>query len=139
MLSIRDELATVRAAFRAGAVGYISKGISGAELVTTARRILSGERYVSPELAARLLAEEPASEARPSASVALRPALTKREREIFDLLGEGLSNQEIADRMGLSENTVKHYMTPLLHKLGVRNRTEAALLAKSHEVKRSAD
>lgn len=132
MLSIREELATVRQALRAGALGYISKGISGPDLVHAARRILAGERYVSPELAARLIAEgnHPGETSRSPAKAALRASLTKREREIFELVGEGLSNQEIGDRIGLSENTVKHYMTPLLTKLGVRNRTEAALLAR---------
>ena len=62
--------------------------------------------------------------------VTLRASLTQREREIFELLGDGLTNQDIAARMGLTENTIKHYVTPLLHKLGVRNRTEAALLAR---------
>lgn len=130
MLSIREDLATVRAALRAGAHGYISKGVAGDDLVVSARRVLAGERYVSPELGARLIADDFPSHAPGGPDRAtLRAALTLRERQIFDLLGEGLSNQEIADRVGLSENTVKHYMTPLLHKLGVRNRTEAALLA----------
>ena len=131
MLSIREELATVRAALRAGAHGYISKGVSGTDLVNSARRILTGERFVSPELAARLISDDSvgADNSR-SERVRLRASLTQRERQIFELLGEGLSNLEIAERVGLTENTVKHYMTPLLHKLGVRNRTEAALLAR---------
>jgi two-component system, NarL family, nitrate/nitrite response regulator NarL len=133
MLSIREDLVTVRAALRAGAHGYISKGVAGVDLVASARRVLAGERYVSPELAARLISEGPAaSDAAAFEPVTLRASLTQRERQVFELLGEGLSNQEIAERVGLSENTVKHYMTPLLHKLGVRNRTEAALLARKH-------
>ena len=135
MLSIREDLATVRAALRAGANGYISKGVSGNDLVNSARRILAGERYVSPELAARLISEDtPGPDPVKSERVTLRASLTQRERQIFELLGEGLSNQEIADRVGLTENTIKHYMTPLLHKLGVRNRTEAALLARKHGI-----
>ncbi len=134
MLSIREDLATVRAALRAGAHGYISKGVSGDDLVSTARRVLAGERYVTPELAARLIAEDvPAQSAESEERVRLRASLTQRERQIFGLLGEGLSNQEIAARIGLTENTVKHYVTPLLHKLGVRSRTEAALLARKHD------
>jgi two-component system, NarL family, nitrate/nitrite response regulator NarL len=135
MLSIREELATVRAALRAGAHGYVSKGVSGDDLVLSARRVLAGERYVSPELAARLILDDVNPNAGASATerAAARPSLTQRERQVFELLGEGLSNQEIAARVGLSENTVKHYMTPLLQKLGVRNRTEAALLAQQHQ------
>jgi two-component system, NarL family, nitrate/nitrite response regulator NarL len=133
MLSIREDLSTVRAALRAGAHGYISKGVAGDDLVASARRILAGERYVSPELAARLISEEYQPRDAGGGQIALRAALTQRERQVFDLLGEGLSNLEIANRVGLSENTVKHYMTPLLHKLGVRNRTEAALLAQKQD------
>ena len=134
MLSIREDLATVRAALRAGARGFVSKGVDGSDLVASARRVLAGERHVSPELAARLIEDDP-NPALPAANhrdpVQL-PSLTTRERQILDLLREGLSNLEIAESIGLSENTVKHYMTPLLHKLGVRNRTEAALLARNN-------
>lgn len=134
MLSIREDLKTVRSALRAGAHGYISKGVAGEDLVKSARRVLAGERYVSPELGARLIAEDLfAHDSALPPRVTLRASLTQRERQIFDLLGEGLSNFQIAERVGLTENTVKHYMTPLLQKLGVRNRTEAALLAAKHE------
>jgi two-component system nitrate/nitrite response regulator NarL len=135
MLSIREDLATVRAALRAGAHGYISKGVGGGDLIASARRVLAGERYVSPELAARLITEDAHAHGQPPSDgrINLRAALTQRERQVFELLGEGLSNQEIATRVGLSENTVKHYMTPLLQKLGVRNRTEAALLAQKRD------
>ena len=135
MLSIREDLATVRAALRAGAHGYISKGVGGADLVASARRALRGERFDSPDLATRLITEDLHGRDKPQTDthITLRAALTQRERQVFELLGEGLSNLEIANRVGLSENTVKHYMTPLLQKLGVRNRTEAALLAQKRE------
>lgn len=131
MLSIREDLKTVRNALRAGAHGYITKGVSASDLINSSRRILGGERYVSPELAARLITEDAkGSHHAPASHKQVRTSLTEREREIFALVGEGLSNQEIADRIGLTENTVKHYLTPLFQKLGVRNRTEAALLAR---------
>lgn len=130
MLTVRDDIGTVGAALRAGAKGYISKGTAGPDFIETLRRILRGENYVDPDLAARLLAEgrsvEPSS-ARPNAAGV---PLTDREEQIFALIGRGLNNTEIADALGLSENTVKHYVTPLLTKLGVRNRVEAALLAR---------
>lgn len=133
MLSIREDLATVRAALKAGARGYVSKGVGGDDLVASVRKVMAGERLVSPELAARLIEDEqkPLTHIGSGPGTAGGTILTSREQQIFDLLREGLSNQEIADRIGLSENTVKHYMTPLLHKLGVRNRTEAALLASN--------
>ena len=135
MLTIREDLATVKAALQAGARGYVSKGVAGEELIAAVRRVLAGERFVSPELAARLLtgeADKP-TQTVPGLAAATAPLhlLTERERQIFDLLSEGLGNQGIADRLSLSENTVKHYMTPLLQKLGLRSRTEAALLSRS--------
>ena len=75
--------------------------------------------------------DDPEGAPAPTSSViSTLPTLTPREKEILELLGEGMSNQAIAQQTGLSENTVKHYMTPLLQKLGVRNRTEAALLVR---------
>jgi two-component system, NarL family, nitrate/nitrite response regulator NarL len=141
MLSVRDDLATVRAALQAGARGYISKGIDGNELVSSARKIMTGSSYVSPELAARLLVLGSGTiETPPGNTVTHRRAnLTEREDQIFRLLGEGLNNHEISQRLGLSENTVKHYITPLLHKLGVRNRTEAALVANGGDIRSSQD
>ncbi len=139
MLSVREDMATVRAALQAGARGYISKGVDGKELVACARKIMAGGNYVSPEVAARLLAldasPDPAAGHRPG-TTNRRANLTEREDQIFRLIGEGLSNLEIGQRLGLSENTVKHYITPLLHKLGVRNRTEAALLVGGGDVRR---
>lgn len=132
MLSIREDLGVVRAALKAGALGYVSKGVDGADLISAARRIMSGVRFISPDLAARLIAgDDQVGQSPLTQDVAPLPTLTSREKEILDLVGEGLSNQAIAQRTGLSENTVKHYMTPLLHKLGVRNRTEAALRVRN--------
>ena len=131
MLSIREDLATVRAALRAGASGYISKGVDGQDLVDAARRVLAGEKFVSPVLAARLLTQDEDMDSASSTSgPSAATTLTDREREILDLIGRGLSNQEIARTLELSENTIKHYITPLLQKLKARNRTEAALIAR---------
>ena len=131
MLSIREDLAVVRAALKAGALGYVSKGVSAADLIASARTVLAGSHSISAGLAARLILGD---EERSLNTVQLPPAvlqsLTSRERELLDLVGEGMSNQMIAQRTGLSENTIKHYMTSLLTKLGVRNRTEAALLVR---------
>jgi len=138
MLTIREDQDTVRAALKAGARGYITKGVDAFDLIASVRKVLTGESYVSPELAARLFAEEdaagtPRSTATGGSTIDL---LTEREQQILRLVGKGLSNQEIAGKLGLRENTVKHYVTPLLRKLGVRNRTEAALLAGSPATKR---
>jgi two-component system, NarL family, nitrate/nitrite response regulator NarL len=139
MLSIREDIATVRAALKAGAKGYIAKGVDGSELVAAARKVLAGERYVSPALAARLIEGvddaaqtlQPVGSASPGGPAPAQAELNHREQQIFELLGLGLTNLEIAHRLELSENTVKHYITPLLQKLKARNRTEAALMARS--------
>ena len=117
------------AAMAAGARGYILKGVAARELVSIVRRVHGGEGYVAPALAASLLSgigRRPASTAPPDPLA----ALTERERQILDQVAAGLSNKEVAAKLHLSEKTVKHYMTIIMEKLGVRNRVEAALLAK---------
>jgi two-component system nitrate/nitrite response regulator NarL len=137
ILTVREDRATVNAALRAGAKGYIVKGVEGPELVSTLRRVNSGQSYVTPALAAQLLAADrnaglaSVADATPGAPGA---RLTTREQQIVDLLGNGLSNQEIAEELDLTESTIKHYMTRILQKLGFRNRTEAAIFARTRSV-----
>ncbi len=130
MLTIYENRATVKAALNAGADGYVLKGVDGNDLVTIIKTCLKGERHVSPELAARLLTDEnldqPIAPATPQWST-----LSSRERQILDLVALGHNNSEIAKELKLTENTIKHYITPMFLKLGVRNRTEAALLVGS--------
>ena len=121
-----DDLA---AAMAAGARGYILKGVAARELISIIRKVHAGEGYVAPSLAASLLAG--LGGGRPSAAQSdPLAALTERERQILDQVAAGLSNKEVAAQLHLSEKTVKHYMTIIMEKLGVRNRVEAALLAK---------
>lgn len=132
MLTVREDQLTVKAALRAGARGYLAKGIDGPELVSAVRKIHAGQSYVTPSLAAQLLSEiDQATPEMPSLPAGQSVKLTEREQQIVELLGDGLSNQEIAEELGLTENTIKHYMTPILQKLGVRNRTAAALIART--------
>jgi two-component system nitrate/nitrite response regulator NarL len=116
----------VTAALRAGAKGYAQKDISSPELAQVIRSVLKGRGYVSPSLAARLLTQ---GEAQPHAPDALA-ALSERERHILTLVAEGQSNRQIAMALGLTEKTVKNNMTVIMQKLQVRNRVEAALLAR---------
>jgi DNA-binding NarL/FixJ family response regulator len=119
------------AALKAGARAYILKGVAGRELVAILRGVLAGESYVPPALAASLLLEMGEGGARARAAADPLDELTAREREILELLAQGLSNKEIGQRLFLAEKTVKHYMTNILQKLQVRNRVEAALLARA--------
>lgn len=117
----------VVAALRAGAKGYALKDVSSPELAEIVRYVVGGRSYVSPALAAHLLVQE--SEARKGKPDPLA-ALSERERQILDLVADGQSNRQIADGLGLTEKTVKNNMTVIMQKLQVRNRVEAALLAR---------
>ena len=87
------------------------------------KMVNAGEVYVAPGLAWGLLREMSKPRSAPL------DELSTREREVLELVAAGLSNQEIGDRLGLAEKTIKHYMTSILGKLRVRSRVEAALLA----------
>src|SRR5579871_1450352 len=124
MLTVSEDEDDVLAAMKAGASGYVLKGVSATELVAVLRAVCAGEAYVSPALAGRLLGEL----SRPR-SLGPVDELTDREREVLELVAAGLSNQEVGRRLGLAEKTIKHYMTNILGKLQVGSRVEAALLA----------
>jgi len=117
-------------AFGGGAMSYVLKGVTARELAKIIRDAFAGQGYVSPALGARLMASR---SGRPAAT---RPAdpldeLTARERQILTLVAKGYPNKQIADELCLAEKSVKNAMTIIMQKLDVKNRTEAALLAKS--------
>ncbi len=124
MLTVSENRENLMAALKAGAHGYVLKGVSASELRAITRRVAGGEAYVTPALAADMLTEF--SNPHPIDSFS---ELTARETTILQLLSQGLTNREIGERMYLAEKTVKHYMTSILQKLHVRSRTEAALIA----------
>lgn len=135
MLTVSEQEEDVTQALEAGANGYILKGTSGTDLISTLQSVSRGESYVSPGLAARLLAvsmRNVRQQTRPAEQV----DLTKREEQILELVARGLTNKEIANTLTISEKTVKHYMTNVMQKLQVRNRVEAvlALQKKSNNV-----
>ncbi len=124
MLTVSENRENLMAALKAGAHGYVLKGVSANELRSITRRVAGGEAYVTPALAADMLTEF--SHPHPIDSFS---ELTARETNILQLLSQGLTNREIGERLYLAEKTVKHYMTSILQKLHVRSRTEAALIA----------
>lgn len=130
MLTFSEQEDDVLAALKAGARGYILKGVSGRELREIVRAIHAGEVYVAPTLATALLREMASGAPRPPEAASLLEKLTPRERQILELVASGKSNKEIGAQLDLTEKTVKHYMTNILQKLQVRNRVEAALLAQ---------
>ncbi|GAB3660128.1 response regulator [Ramlibacter alkalitolerans] len=127
MLTVSDDKDRLLAAFKAGARAYVLKGVSAQELARVVRAAAAGEVYVSQSLAGEMLvsltqgkAPDPLQE------------LTSREREILALIGNGFTNRQIGEKIFLSEQTIKHYVTNILQKLQVRSRVEAALLANRH-------
>ncbi len=130
MLTVSEREEDVAASLKAGARGYILKGVTARELVRVIESVYVGESYVTPSLAASLLTEWRDRPDGATASTGPLDELTGRERQILELLATGSSNKEIAGEINLSEKTVKHYMTNILQKLQVRNRVEAALLAQ---------
>ncbi|MFQ5623224.1 MAG: response regulator [Paracoccaceae bacterium] len=128
MLTVSENNRDVMSALRAGATGYVLKGISASELVSVVQDIAAGKSHISPELAARVLAEMQTPRQQPERDPI--ETLTKREEDILRLVSTGKSNKEVARALDLQEKTVKHYMTAILQKLQVRNRVEAALKAR---------
>lgn len=131
MLTASEEDDEVMQALKAGALGYVLKGVGARDLIGIVKDLARGQSYVSPVLAARLLAAmrdggTAARQANPLAD------LSKREEDILRLVAEGRSNKEIGLSLDLQEKTVKHYMTSILQKLHLRNRVEAAVLAREH-------
>ncbi|MGX1776010.1 response regulator transcription factor [Nocardia brasiliensis] len=125
LTSFTDEQAMLDAIL-AGASGYVVKDIGALELVDAIRAVGAGHSLLDNRAAAALMAklrEEAAARTGPLA------ALTEQERTLLELLGEGLTNRQIAGRMFLAEKTVKNYVSRLLAKLGVERRTQAAVLA----------
>jgi two-component system, NarL family, nitrate/nitrite response regulator NarL len=128
MLTVQEDYESVTMALKLGARGYVLKGVGGLELVTIVRAVHDGGSYVSPSLAAKLLSDFNRSRGREAPDEAGRDSLTAREEQILRLIGEGLSNKEIGNKLDLKEKTVKHYVTNILQKLQLRNRVEAAVL-----------
>jgi DNA-binding NarL/FixJ family response regulator len=128
MLTVSEEQDTLMAALKAGARGYVLKGVTARDLANAVRVVASGDIYISPALAGGILFELTANKQDDDPLT----TLTDRERDILSLVAEGLTNREIGDRLHLAEKTIKHYMTNVLQKLHVRSRVEAALLAQKH-------
>ena len=129
MLTVSQDEDTVFAALKAGARGYVLKGVSGSELVAIALGVHNGETYITPALATAILVDNDSKRDNYQADDPISN-LNKRERQILEQVALGHSNRQIATNLSLSEKTIKHYMTNVLQKLQVRNRVEAALMAK---------
>ena len=119
-------------ALRAGAVGYLLKDVPSARLVEAIRATARGESILEPSVAAKVIAEfTRVSSMVPAAQMEqLVEPLSERELEILSCIARGASNKEIADQLFIAEGTVKNHVTHILGKLGVRDRTQAAVKAR---------
>jgi DNA-binding NarL/FixJ family response regulator len=116
-------------ALRAGAAGFLVKSTPPEDLIGLVRVAAEGHTVLSPAAARRLIAASADSQPAAERARKLAGSLTEREVEVLTCLGEGLSNAQIAARLYLSEATVKGYVSRMLEKLGLENRTQAGLLA----------
>lgn len=129
VLTMFEDTDTVLAAMRAGARGYILKDTDEEALLRSVRAVASGEALFGPGVAERLMRY--LAEATPSAERAAFPELTDREREVLWLLAQGLSNQEVAERMGISLKTARNHVSNILARLQVADRTAAVARARA--------
>ena len=131
ILTTFDDESIIFEGLRAGALGYLLKDVSGEELAAAIREVHRGGALIQPSVARKVLAEFSRLPAVPSpAPVLPGDGLSERETEILKLVSRGLSNKEIALRLSLTEGTVKNYVSAILQKLGVQDRTQAALKAR---------
>ncbi|MFF0548788.1 response regulator [Streptomyces sp. NPDC004311] len=129
MLTSFDDEDALLDAIMAGAAGYVLKQIKGSDLVRAVRTVAAGRSMLDPDTTARLMRSlrEPGAGTEPRDD-RLAP-LSEREREVLELIGEGLTNRQIAERLHLSEKTVKNHISRILGKLGVERRVQAAVIA----------
>lgn len=134
ILTVCDRAETAITAMNAGARGYILKGVGIRELKAALKVVLGNESFISPEFAARLL--QAAQQKLPAANTSDR--LSVREEQVLELVEDGLTNREIADRLNLSERTVKHYMSVVMQKYGVKNRVSAMVQYRDNKARPGA-
>ncbi len=130
VLTTFDDDEMVFDGLRAGAVGYLLKDAPSEKLAEAIRVAARGETFLQPSVAAKVVAEFARLTRKSEPSSSFREPLSEREVEILRLITTGSSNREIADTLFLAEGTVKNHVTNILGKLGVRDRTQAAIMAK---------
>jgi DNA-binding NarL/FixJ family response regulator len=128
VVSMLEDDYSIFAAMRAGAKGYILKGAKHTDILRAIKVVTDGEAIFSPGIAIRLM--EYFHKMQPVVPKQVFPELSEREREVLQLISQGLKNAEIAERLYLSPKTVRNHVSNILSKLQVVDRTEAAIRAK---------
>ncbi|MFJ7593122.1 response regulator [Streptomyces sp. NPDC097617] len=129
MLTSFDDEDALLDAIMAGASGYVLKQIKGSDLVSAVRTVATGQSTLDPATTAQLMHSLRGPETAKHPEDERLAALSERERSVLELIGEGLTNAQIAKRLYLSEKTVKNHISRLLGKLGVERRVQAAVIA----------
>jgi DNA-binding NarL/FixJ family response regulator len=130
VLTTYDDDEWVFDAIRAGASGYLLKDTPREEVVKAIRGTVEGKSFLDPAVAGKLMGQVASNQTQPSSL--LTDKLTEREADVLRLLARGLSNAEIAGQLHLSEGTVRNHVSAILDKLGVSDRTQAAVIAIQH-------
>jgi DNA-binding NarL/FixJ family response regulator len=128
ILTSYDDDEALFSAIMAGAAGYVLKQVRGQDLVDAVRRVAAGQSLLDPAVTQQVLDRLREG---PKQDKALA-GLTDQERKVLELIGEGLTNRAIGERLFLAEKTVKNYVSSLLSKLGLERRTQAAVFASKH-------
>ena len=128
ILTSYDDDDALFSAIMAGAAGYVLKQVRGSDLVENVRRVAAGQSLLDPAVTQQVLDRLRRG---PAEDKALEP-LTAQEKRILELIGQGMTNRQIAETIFLAEKTVKNYVSNLLSKLGMERRTQAAVFASKH-------
>lgn len=129
MLTIHDDNEYLFKTVNLGAEGYVLKDADSAVLIDAIRTVYGGENYVQPHMAARLIKEFNRSNSQDKGHGSDSNSLSEREVEVLKLIADGLLNKEIADRLNISEKTVKNHVSNIFRKIDVADRTQAAIYA----------
>ncbi len=130
IFSMSDDVRDMRHVLDHGAKAFVPKTTDDGLFLSILRLVMAGGTYVPPQVGG--LGADPAAQAGQAAGQGLE-ALTPRQRDVLDMMAEGLSNREIGDRLALNINTVKGHVTAILRTLGVDNRTQAVLLVTERQ------
>jgi len=133
VLTTYDDDEWVFDAIRAGASGYLLKDTPRNELIKAIRGTVTGRTFLDPTIAGKVLEQVSSHQTQPATLVTGK--LTEREIEVLRLIAKGLSNADISERLFLSEGTVRNHVSAILAKLGVSDRTQAAVIAIQHGLK----
>jgi len=135
MLTVYDAREYLIETLNLGANGYMLKDSDSSSLVSAIVNVYNGGTYIHPSLAGELLKEINKKKDRKKVKSGIE-SLTRREYEVLLLIAEGLSNKDISEKLVISEKTVKNHVSSVLRKLDLSDRTQAAIYAYKHNVKR---